>query len=105
MRLTPEQRRELHRALRRCFGPSARLWLFGSRTDDTIRGGDFDLLVQTDDADAARLTEAKLDFLAELHRTPAFDGERVDVVLHSLALDPQPRPIHRAALSQGIEIT
>jgi len=105
MRLTPEQQRELHTALRHCFGESARLWLFGSRTDDTARGGDYDLLVQTDEPDAALLIEAKLAFLAELHGTPAFDGERVDVVLHSRALDPQPRPIHRAALAQGIEIT
>ncbi len=105
MRLTPEQQRELQAALRRCFGASARLWLFGSRTDDTARGGDYDLLVQTDDADAARLIDARLAFLAELHGTPAFEGERVDVVLHSRALDPQPRPIHSAALAQGIELT
>ena len=104
MRLTSEQQRELQVALRRCFGASARLWLFGSRTDDGARGGDYDLLVQTDDADASRLIEAKLAFLAELHATPAFDGERVDVVLHSRSLDPRPRPIHEVALAQGIEL-
>ena len=105
MRLTAEQQRELHAALRRCFGASARLWLFGSRADDAARGGDYDLLVQTDEPDAALLIDAKLAFLAELHGTAAFDGERVDVVLHSPALDPQPRPIQRAALAHGIEIT
>ena len=81
------------------------LWLFGSRTDDAARGGDYDLLVQTDEPIAALLIDAKLAFLAELHDTAAFDGERVDVVLHSRALDPQPCPIHRAALAHGIEIT
>ena len=74
MRLTAEQQRGLHAALRRCFGASARLWLFGSRTDDRARGGDYDLLVQTDEPDATLLIEAKLAFLAELHGTPAFDG-------------------------------
>lgn len=105
MRLTSEQQRELHLALRRFFGASARLWLFGSRTDDNLRGGDYDLLVQTDEGDAARLIEAKLAFLVRLHGTPAFEGERVDVVLHSRALDPQARPIQRAALAHGIELT
>ena len=92
-------------ALRRSFGASARLWIFGSRVDDRARGGDYDLLVQTDDADATRLVDARLGFLAELHATPAFEDEKLDVVLYAPALDPQPRPIHRVALVQGIELT
>ena len=105
MRLTPEQQLTLRAALRRSFGASARLWLFGSRADDRARGGDYDLLVQTDDTDPARLVDARLGFLADLHATPSFEGEKVDVVLYAPALDPQPRPIHRAALSHGIELT
>jgi hypothetical protein len=49
--------------------------------------------------------DARLGFLADLHATPSFEGEKVDVVLYAPALDPQPRSIHRAALSQGIELT
>ena len=105
MRITPQQHRELHTALRRRFGAAARLWLFGSRTDDQARGGDYDLMVQTNDADARCLVDAKLAFLADLHATPSFDGERLDVVLYAPALDPQPRPIHQLALAQGIELT
>lgn len=105
MRITDQQQRELHTALRRRFGAAARLWLFGSRTDDHARGGDFDLMVQTSDADASRLVDAKLAFLADLHATPSFDGERVDVVLYAPVLDPQPRPIHQLALARGIELT
>ena len=109
VRHAPDPRTAAHptrrAALRRSFGTSARLWLFGSRTDDNARGGDYDLLVQTDDADPARLVDARLAFLAELHATPSFEGEKVDVVLYATALDPQPRPIHRAALSSGIELT
>ena len=79
--------------------------MFGSRTDDQARGGDYDLMVQTDDADASRLVDAKLAFLADLHATPSFDGERIDVLLYAPALDPQPRPIHQQALERGIELT
>ena len=32
------------------------------------------------------------------------EGERIDVVLYSNRLDPQPRTIHRVALEQGQEI-
>ena len=105
MRLTPEQQLALRAALRRSFGTGARLLLFGSRVDDQARGGDYDLLVQTDEADAAHLVDARLGFLADLHATPAFEDERLDVVLYSPALDPRPRPIHRVALAQGIELT
>ena len=65
MRLTLEQQIALRAALRRSFGASARLWVFGSRVDDHARGGDYDFLVQTEDADASRLVDAKL-FLARL---------------------------------------
>ena len=105
MRISPQQQRELYTALRRRFGATARLWIFGSRTDDLARGGDFDLMVQTDDADASRLGNAKPAYLADLHATPSFDGERLDVLLYVPALDPQPRPIHQLALDRGIELT
>jgi hypothetical protein len=35
---------------------------------------------------------------------PAFEDERIDVVLYSTRLDSQPRSIHRAALEQGVEL-
>ncbi len=105
MRLSDRQRHELRSALERCFGASARLWVFGSRVNDAARGGDFDVMVQTDEADATRLIDARLAFLAALHDTPDFEDERIDVVLRSTALDPEPRAIHRVALQQGIELT
>lgn len=104
MRLSPEQQTLLKSAVRRHFGPAARLWVFGSRTDDTVRGGDFDLLVLCDDADADRLYSAKLAMLAELHATALFEGERIDLVLFSPQLDPTPRPVQRAAMTQGVEL-
>ena len=104
MRLTPKQRSTLMDAVRRHFGPDARLWVFGSRTDDTLRGGDFDLMVWCDEASADCLFEAKLAMLADLHGTPEFDGERIDVVLFSPRLDPVPRPIQRVAMAQGVEL-
>lgn len=45
MRPAPQERRLIREAVAQCFGPSARAWLSGSRTDDNARGGDIDLLI------------------------------------------------------------
>lgn len=46
MRLTPEEAGIIRRQVGRIFGTDARVWLFGSRADDTRRGGDIDLYVE-----------------------------------------------------------
>jgi len=104
MRLTARQHTTLVAAVRRHFGAQARLWLFGSRVDDSARGGDFDLMVQADGPDAHALYGAKLALLVDLHATPEFEGERIDVVLFSPALDAALRPVQREALARGLEL-
>jgi hypothetical protein len=104
MRLTPRQQSVLRQAFEGRFGQGSRLWLFGSRVDDARRGGDVDLMVQTPLTDATALVDARLSFLADLHATPEFDGEKIDVVLWSPAWHREPQAIHRVALAQGIEL-
>lgn len=48
MRLTPDQAQITKRTVARVLGVDSRIWLFGSRVDDNLRGGDIDLLVETD---------------------------------------------------------
>jgi hypothetical protein len=104
MRLTARQHATLAAAVRRHFGPQARLWLFGSRVDDSARGGDFDVMVQADAADAHALYGAKLALLADLHATPEFEGERIDVVLLSPRLGQALQPVQCEALANGLEL-
>jgi hypothetical protein len=88
MRLSPRQQQVLRQTFSGRFGPDSRLWLFGSRADDSSRGGDVDLLVQTPMDDPDALVDSRLSFLADLHATPEFEGERIDLVLWSTTLGP-----------------
>jgi len=47
MRLSDDQARTILRCVRQQFGADAQVKLFGSRLDDSSRGGDVDLLVET----------------------------------------------------------
>ena len=46
MRLTPDQAQAIRGRIRIHMGKQARIWLFGSRTDDSRLGGDVDLYVE-----------------------------------------------------------
>lgn len=47
MRLTPSQQASIVSRIREQAGESARIFLYGSRIDDTARGGDIDILVES----------------------------------------------------------
>lgn len=50
MRLTPAQEQLIKSTVDRVLGTESRVWLFGSRVNDNLRGGDIDLLVETEAA-------------------------------------------------------
>lgn len=96
MRLDQKTRSEIREAAKRFFG--ADVYLFGSRTDDSRRGGDIDLYIETplgpDEAMRARIA-----MLAYLHRKI---GERkIDLVLNSHRSE---EPIFEAAKREGIRL-
>ncbi len=84
MRLQPEQAKTIKDTVERLVGPSSRVWLFGSRVNEALRGGDIDLLVETDEIVPNRvktlckikgalvmaLGDRKLDVLLKDARTP-----------------------------------
>ncbi len=81
------------------FGPNTRVMLFGSRVDDSARGGDIDLMVEVDHALTNR-TAAAARFAAKLQLT--LGDQRIDILL----VDPQtpPKPIHEAARQGGVAL-
>ncbi|MEY3901335.1 MAG: hypothetical protein RL189_641 [Pseudomonadota bacterium] len=72
------------------FGPEVSVWLFGSRVDDSKRGGDIDLLIITE-SDQKRLDilRSETDFLVALKSM--IGEQKIDLVVatpESLTSDP-----------------
>lgn len=78
MRLTPSQEQITKTTVDRVLGMKNRVWLFGSRVDDALRGGDIDLLIETE---AVLPNRAKI--LCRLHGALIYAlGERkLDILL------------------------
>lgn len=97
MRLDSAAIATIKREVADTLGGDARVRLFGSRLDDTRKGGDVDLLVELDrPIDRAVLTASTLEARLIL----ALGGRKVDVVLAAPNLAEQ--PIHRIARAEGV---
>ena len=97
MRLSPTHRAAILRIVSDMCGPDARVRLFGSRVDDTKRGGDVDLLVELA-AEPDDVFDLQRRLYARLLR--ALDSRPVDV----LVLGPRtPRAaVHLDAIQHGV---
>lgn len=96
MRLTATEVAAIKTAAVEAFGPGAVVRLFGSRVDDSLRGGDIDLLVEVDDIDD------------ELRQKSAFEDRfwrlteprKIDVLV--AVRGKAPGPFERIAYRDGI---
>ncbi|MDZ7851625.1 MAG: nucleotidyltransferase domain-containing protein [Halomonas sp.] len=79
MRLTPNQQRVIRQAALDCFGPGAQVTLFGSRVDDSSRGGDIDLLISTDITNIEEIIRAEIDFQLKVQR--AIGEQKIDLLI------------------------
>lgn len=99
MRLTRSQSDIIRSETTRLFGNDAVVLLFGSRADDSRKGGDIDLHIDTHlPPDQAQLAASRL--YARLQRR--LGEQRIDIVTHS---PEQPlRPIDLAAQQGGVQL-
>lgn len=103
MRIEPQQINLLKTLVRKYFGQNANVWLFGSRVNDTRRGGDYDFYLETSIEDPDAIIEKKLSLLADLQAAVCFEDEKIDLVVkrrHS-SFD---LPIYRVAKNEGIQL-
>ncbi len=99
MRLTETRKNIIKSQVAVCFGSQARIWLFGSRVDDQMHGGDIDLYIET------RLSKAEA-FQQEQQLYAALQRElgeqRIDIVTHSEGMMLQ--PIHHEYIDSPVEM-
>lgn len=97
MRLEPEEVAAIKAAAHKAFGKGAVVRLFGSRVDDTLRGGDIDLHIETDPPEDE--WRARGVFEDALFRV--IDVQKVDLILTKRG-GRAPRGFERIAYRDGI---
>lgn len=96
MRLTDGQTQAIKQLVREIAGEHARVRVFGSRLDDSARGGDLDLMLElSEPADHPALLAAR--FSAKVSRL--MHGRKVDVLIAAPNL--MRLPIHDMAFKEG----
>lgn len=91
MRLANEEQSAISDAIHQ-IDAAASIYLFGSRTDDTAKGGDIDLLVLSKKIDLM----AKLEILAQLHQK--LGDRKIDIAIYPDATRPFPRMVMQEAI-------
>ena len=99
MRLTPAQIMVIRRSTAEVFGEQANVWLFGSRVDDSKRGGDIDLLIRPNHLLERSALTHKICFIGKLERL--FGERKIDVIIEEPG---DPRPIIRIAHETGVRL-
>lgn len=95
MRLSPAQIDTIRKAARQNFGADALIWLFGSRVDDSRRGGDIDLYVES----------THRDTLMPALRCKISLEDSLDLSVDLIVKEPgKDKPIYSLAKSQGVRL-
>jgi predicted nucleotidyltransferase len=96
MRLNEQQKQKICELTRQMAGESASVRVFGSRLDDTARGGDLDLLLElSEPVENPALLSARMS--ARVSRI--MHGRSVDVIISAPNL--KRLSIHDVALKEG----
>ncbi len=97
MRLTDFEKKTIQRAASAIFGSEAKAFLFGSRLDDALKGGDIDLYIESRRKIVLR---DKINFLSSLKWK--LGDQRIDVLIDSE--ENREKSIYKTARETGIEI-
>ena len=95
MRLTQFEIDSIKQAFQESFN-SGQIYLFGSRVDDSLKGGDIDLYIETDTL--TDMIERKLNFLVLLKQK--IGDQKIDLIISK----DKTRMIEIEALKNGIKL-
>lgn len=96
MRLTPHQAELIKTASQQVYGENTQVFLFGSRADDSQRGGDIDLYIVPAQAETGLQQRLHLHALLQQQ----LGEQSIDLII---AKDPQ-RSIEQQAIQTGVRL-
>ena len=99
MRLTPDQIQSIKQTATTVLGDGVRVILFGSRVDDTKRGGDIDLLFETDQHVGNRATTVGALYVSLIRK---LGDRKIDILLRDAATPAA--PVLDVAKQTGIQL-
>ena len=97
MRLSDYQKLKIKEAVSSVLGSDANVILFGSRVDDQQRGGDIDLLIESN-RDIIDYVSASCSIAAKIQMK--LGEQKIDILMSAPNIKQQ--PIHRVAKETGV---
>ncbi len=101
MRLTQQEIQIIKSSVHEVMGKDAIVWLFGSRVDDSKRGGDIDLLIETDFSDPSERIFKQSQLWAKLQMR--LGEQKIDIILAAPEFEEQ-KIIEQVARKTGKRI-
>lgn len=98
IRLSDHQVLAIKQSFKECFTDQDHLWLFGSRTELSKRGGDIDLYIETIMSTPSAITKAKFNFITKLNIK--LGEQKIDIVIK----DNTELLIYKIAREKGIQL-
>ena len=77
VRLTEDEIKAIKESAIKNFGKNVKVWIFGSRTDLTKKGGDIDIYIETEDL--SDRVDKKIKFLVDLQNK--IGEQKIDVII------------------------
>lgn len=95
MRLKEEHKEFIKNTAKLYFGKDVKIFLFGSRVNDEIRGGDIDLYLETSSKE--NLLDRKLKMLVQLKNK--LGDQKIDLIVNNFTFN---KEIFSVAKNEGI---
>ncbi len=102
MRLTEFEIKSIKESFQEFFDKGDSIWLFGSRVDDTKRGGDIDLYIETNCEDLTEACTKERNLWTSLQFKLGL--QKIDIVLNCLKIEKKERRICIEARNTGIKL-
>ncbi len=79
IRLTEEELKAIKDIARQVFGDNVKVWIFGSRVNLKLRGGDIDIYIEIPDYEKSNIFKKKVKYLVNLE--DKIGEQKIDLIV------------------------